>query len=228
LVAVKSAVMLEYRQSMVSWPFGRAALCSGRDRLMVRLALFALTAAGEAMAGEQAPITPVKLDPAIANFIPQSPAAGPVTPAPGDFTLPTAGGVPVYSTTEFRPRKHSVMDPDPVASSFADAPLMRTTTVWERLSDYKSHDRVQVLTLWQTRGSSVSLQAGRHGDPSLQWTSRLMNRGGSTQGLLDRLFSVSIADAAKGFRNATHSMGTTAPPKAAGSSPQPVAAAAAK
>ena len=46
--------------------------------------------------------------------------------------------------------------------------------------------------------ATVSLQAGRHGDPSLQWTSRLMNRGGATLGLLDRVFSVSLARASSG------------------------------
>jgi hypothetical protein len=204
---------------------GNTARCS-RDLLFSGLAAFALAAAGETIGGERAPVTGPRLDPAIANFVPLSPAAGPVVPAPAaDFTLPTSGGIPVYSTTEFRPRKRTVLDSDPTVSSFSDTPLIHTTTVWQRLSEYKSHDRVRVLTLWETSGSSVSLQAGRRGDPSLQWTSRLMNRGGSTHGLLDRLFSVSIAGAASGFRNATRSSMTPASPKPGGNNAQAAAAA---
>src|SRR6202021_1807391 len=126
------------------------------------------------------------------------------------FGAPATSDNPVFSATEFRPRKHTVFDSDPAVNSFADAPMLRGTTVWQRLAEYRSHDRVRLLTLWESSGSSVSLQAGKRGDPSLQWTSRLMNRGGSTEGLLDRLFSVSLARAGNGLRNATRS--TNAPP----------------
>jgi hypothetical protein len=121
-----------------------------------------------------------------------------VTPAAGLFTSLTAGGNPGFSATDFRPRKHTVFDSDPVVNSFDDTPMLRGTTIWQRMSEYKSHDRVRLLTLWETSGSTVSLQAGKRGNPSLQWTSRAMNRGGSTQGLLDRFFSVSLAHAGNG------------------------------
>jgi hypothetical protein len=150
-------------------------------------------------------------------------AAPALTPAPGVFTMPTSGGVPVFSTTEFRPRKHTVFDRDPAVSEFTDAPMIHYTTVWQRLSEYKSHDRVQVLTLWESSGSSVSLQAGKRGDPSLQWTSRLMNRGGSTRGLLDRFFSASIAGAASGFHTSS-SRSSNAPAAASKTAPAAVAA----
>jgi hypothetical protein len=52
-----------------------------------------------------------------------------------------------------------------------------------------------VVTLWETGGNSLSLQAGRKGDPTLQWTSRLTNRGSATRGLLDDLFSTSFGSA---------------------------------
>ena len=137
--------------------------------------------------------------------------------------MPTSGGVTVFSTTEFRPRRHSVFDRDPAVSAFTDAPMIHYSTVWQQLSEYKSHDRVQVLTLWESSGSSVSLQAGKRGDPSLQWTSRLMNRGGSTRGLLDRFFSASIAGAASGFHNSGRT--SNAPAAAPKAVPPPVAAA---
>ena len=80
--------------------------------------------------------------------------------------------------TDFRLRKDTVFDTDPAVNAFGDAPMLQGTTVWQRMSEYKSHDRVRLLTLWESSGSTVSLQAGHHGDPSLQWTSRTMNRGG--------------------------------------------------
>ena len=88
--------------------------------------------------------------------------------------------------------------------------MLRGTTVWQRLSDYRSRDRVRVVTLWETGGSSVSLQAGKKGDPSLQWTSRLMNRGGATRGLLDQLFATSLGGVARSLHLTPHAAGTDA------------------
>jgi hypothetical protein len=83
--------------------------------------------------------------------------------------------------------------------------MLWNSTVWQQMADYKSRDRVRVLTLWESTGSSVSLQAGRHGDPSLQWTSRWMNHGGSTKGLLDQLFNVSLSGAGNKLRSLSRS-----------------------
>lgn len=211
-------------------PPGGAARCDGsRCCLMFGWVLFAIAAAGTSAADELGPIASPKLDPAIAHFVPFSLADVPATHAAGDFTLATADGIPDYSSTEFRPRRPALLENDPVGDSFRDAPLIRSTTVWQRLADYKSHDRVRVLTLWETTGSSVSLQAGKHGDPSLQWTSRIMNRGGSTHGVLDRLFSVSIVGAANSIRSVTRSANSPSMPKSfsgnSGSSAPSVAAA---
>ncbi len=180
--------------------------------------------AGGALAGEQSPIANPAPNPDVAQRRPLTqPATTPATPmmaTPGFFTAPLDiapldAVTPVFSSTEFRPRKRNFLDSDPNAFALSDAPMLSGTSVWQRMSDYKSHDRVQVLTLWQSRGSSVSLQAGKRGDPSLQWTSRLMNRGGATRGLLDQWFSVSLAGAGNTFRNVTHTAGTAANPKQA-------------
>jgi hypothetical protein len=180
--------------------------------MLVGLMLFTLVRASEALAGEQVSITNTAMDPDAANLRRASPtAAAPMAAAPGDFSAPTARDYKAFSPTDFSPRKPSVFDRDPSINAFADAPMLRGTTVWQRLAQYKSNDRVRLLTLWESRGSTISLQAGRRGDPSLQWTSRLMNHGGSTQGLLDRLFSVSLARAGNGFRNANRPAGATAP-----------------
>jgi len=135
-----------------------------------------------------------------------------VITAPGSLFAPVDLSAPVFSATDFRPRKHTVFDPDPAMADDIDQPMLRGTTVWQRMSDYRSHDRVRLLTLWQSGGSAVSLQAGKRGDPSLQWTSTLMSRDGATRGLLDRLFSVSIAGAGDTLRKVTRSSGA-APPK---------------
>jgi hypothetical protein len=180
-----------------------AALCSGiRERILLGLVLFTLVRTGEALAGDQASIPNSALDPGLGNQQ-SSPSTFASMAAPRDFGAPPpADGIPAYSTTEFRPRHRAAFDSDIAASTFGDAPMLSSTTVWQRMSEYRSQNRVRLLTLWESSGSSVSVQAGRRGDPSLQWTSRLMNRGGSTQGLLDRLFSVSFAGANAGFRNA--------------------------
>ncbi len=212
--------MSEFRPSLDALLRDAAAHCHDkRERFLLGLALFTLVLAGKALAGDQATVINTKVEAAPVNFGQFSPA-----PPPGVFTVPTSGGVPVFSTTEFRPRKHTLFDRDPAVNAFTEAPLIHYTTVWQRLSEYKSHDRVQLLTLWESSGSSVSLQAGKRGDPSLQWTSRVMNRGGSTRGLLDRFFSASIAGGASGFHTSS-SRPSNAPAAAPKPVPAPVAAA---
>lgn len=206
--------MPEFRPSIDAPPRDAAGHYLGsRERFLLNVFLIALLRSGEAFAGDQAAMINPKVDPVPVNFGQFSQAGTPVTPSAEIFAMPTSGGVPLFSTTEFRPRKHTIFDPDPSMSASGEAPLLHYTTVWQRLSEYKSRDRVRVLTLWESSGSSVSLQAGKRGDPSLQWTSRVMNRGGSTRGLLDRFFSASLAGAAGSFHNSTHPANAAAQPK---------------
>lgn len=208
IVAMKSpSAMPEIRPSNDS-PRDAQRCTSIRDSVLLGLVLLTLVPAGEALAGDPAPATGA-LDTGINNFRQFSPpATAPMadtpsmadTPTTGLFTSPTDSGNPVFPATDFRPRKHTVFDSDPTVNSLGDTPMLRSTTIWQRLSEYKSHDRVRLLTLWESSGSTVSLQAGKRGDPSLQWTSRVLNRGGSTQGLLDRFFSVSLSHAGAGAR----------------------------
>jgi hypothetical protein len=203
--------MSEFRPSNDAPLHDRAARCNSiRDRMLVGLVLFTLVRASEALAGDQASIINATVTPDLGKLRLSSPSSTAIAATPGAFSAPAALENPVFSATEFRPRKHTVFDSDPTVSSFGDTPMLRGTTVWQRLADYRSHDRVRLLTLWESSGSSVSLQAGKGGSPSLQWTSRLMNRGGSTVGLLDRLFSVSLSRASNGLRNVSRS--TNAPP----------------
>jgi hypothetical protein len=196
--------------------FNNAPLCNRvRMRILPGLALFGLLHAGLALADEQALITRATFNPVVDYFHPSTARAAVAMATPGIFSAPVLESQQGFSATDFRPRKRTVFDGDPTVNLSGDAPLLHTTTVWQRMSQYKSHDRVQVLTLWESSGSMVSLQAGKRGDPSLQWTSRLMNHGGSTQGLLDRLFSVSLAGATASLRNATRSAGAATPKSAA-------------
>jgi len=178
---------------------------------LLGLVLFTLVRTSEALAGDQASMPNAALEPDLGNSRQVSPAAMATL---GSFSAPAAG-IPVFSPTEFRPRKHTMFDSDAGMSAFGDAPLLRSTTVWQRLSDYKSQNRVRLLTLWQSSSNSLSLQSGTRGNPSLQWSSRIMNRGGASQGLLDRLFSVSLGGGSSGGQRsvarATYEPPTTKP-----------------
>ena len=186
----------ECRPSSDAQPLEFAARCNSvGDRSLPGFLLVALLCCGDALADDQA-----------SNAAAASRSAL-------DFTLPKDLGARAFSSTDFRPRKHTVFDREPPAAP-VDAPMLQSTTVWQRMSDYRSQDRVRLLTLWESSGSAVSLQAGKHGDPSLQWNSRVMNRQGSTRGLFDRLLSISFGDAHNGPRSAPTS--APAAPKPAG------------
>ena len=115
-----------------------------------------------------------------------------------------------FPPNEFRPRGHSLLDKDLAIGAPDEAPMMPGTTMWQRLADFRTHGRVRVVTLWETGGSSVSLQAGKRGDPSLQWTSRSLNRGGATRGLLDGWLTASFSGAGKGLHFGQHRPGEAA------------------
>jgi hypothetical protein len=123
-------------------------------------------------------------------------------PAPRDYSLPPAAEARAFSTQEFRPRGHSVFATDPNIANANDN-LMVDKTVWQRLQEYRNRDKVRVITLWESGASNVSIQTNRKGDPSLQWTSRLMNHGGATRGLLDPWMPASV------FRSFTHPGGSS-------------------
>jgi hypothetical protein len=186
-----------------------------RDRILVGLVLFTLVRTSEVLAGDQASIANATLNADADHLHRSSPPARTLIATPDAFAAPTAAGSQTFSTTDFRPRKRTIFDSDPLVNPFSDAPMLRGTTVWQRMSEYRSHDRVRVLTLWESSDSTVSLQAGKRGDPSLQWTSRWMNRGESTRGLLDRLFSVSLAGAANRLRHADRPASAAAAPTSA-------------
>jgi hypothetical protein len=99
----------------------------------------------------------------------------------------------MYSTAEFRPRGTSLSAMG-TATHDQSVPMLRDTNIWERMADFKSIRGIRLLTLWESRGSTLSLQAGHGGGALLQWTSRTFGRGEGTHSLLDHLFSTSIGD----------------------------------
>ena len=174
------------------------------DRMLVGIAILTIVRTSEVLAGEQVPPTVSAAKPDFNVAREFTPTSAFMLPLPSSYpAVPSsyqAVDLPVFksfSAAEFRPRGHSILEKDSRLADAEDAPMLRGTTVWQRLSDYRSRDRVRVVTLWESAGSSVSLQAGKRGDPSLQWTSRLMNRGGATRGLLDQVLANSLGGVAR-------------------------------
>jgi hypothetical protein len=187
------------------------------------LVILTIVRASEALAGEQVPPTVSAARPDLSAAREFTPASAFMLPQPSYQAVPSsyqavpssyqAVDLPVlksFSAEEFRPRGRSMLEKDSLFVDAEAAPMLKGTTVWQRLSDYRSHDRVRVVTLWEAGGSTVSLQAGRKGDPSLQWTSRLMNRGGATRGLLDQVFSTSLGGFARSLHLTPRPAGTEA------------------
>ena len=194
------------------------------DRMLVGLAILTIVRASEALAGEQIPPTVNSPRPdfsAARAFAPTPALSLPPTSShqfapssyqsfPSNFRAVDLPEIKSFSAVEFRPRGHSLLEKDSPLGNTEDAPMLRGTTVWQRLSDYRSRDRVRVVTLWETGGGSVSLQAGKKGDPSLQWTSRSMNRGGATRGLLDQVLATSLGGVARSLHLTAHAAGAEA------------------
>jgi len=196
-----------------------------RENALLTLVLCSVVRATQALAGDQPPNTA-----SMAKQDSQDPRAAQAAAAPM-FSAPFVSEKPfasapfvsanpladdAFSATEFRPRKHGIADLDSTRSgaSIFDAPMLRSTSVWQQMADYKSQGRVRLLTLWQTRGSSLSLQAGKHGTPSLQWSTPWVHRGGTTRGLFDRLLAVPARAAGGNLRSSVpRSTGNPAPSK---------------
>jgi hypothetical protein len=178
----------------------RAAMA---DRLLLGLAVLALMRAGVACAEDPAARAQPEHDVAprtsfkgatLPEFTKHYTLTDPLLTAPIEYrlsTVPATLETKSYSATEFRPRGRSIFDADPRLSP-PGGPVAAEKNFLQRLNEYRSHDRVRVLTLWDTGASAISIQTDHKGDPSLQWTSHLFNRGGATQGLLDHLFPVSV------------------------------------
>jgi hypothetical protein len=175
------------------------------EHCLLSLAVLALLRAGVGCAADQAAQAPEQIlaartslkSTALPQFTKQYTLSDPLLSAPSEYRLVAMPETKSYSSTEFRPRGHSIFDADPRLSPPAGT-LNVNKDLLQRLNEFRTRDRLRVLTLWDTGASNISIQTDHKGDPSLQWTSHLYNKGGATQGLLDRLFPVSV------FGGATH------------------------
>jgi hypothetical protein len=79
----------------------------------------------------------------------------------------------------------------PVRELYPDlgVPAPRSPTARQGLGNSVARGGVSLLTLWDSRGSNLSLRAGSHGTVTLQWTSKLFG-GDAAPGLLNRLFEL--------------------------------------
>ena len=165
--------------------------------------------AKEQTAGADGPLKPSSESAAL--FALPSPLDAPrafsVTVAPGDAprsfsaTMAPIGEPRMFSATEFRPRRPGLIGDDAAKheTSIIDAPML-DTSVARQWRESKSFDRVRLLTLWRNSASSVSLQAGKHGMPSLQWSTPWMHRDVASRGLFDRFLTVSPRAGGAGSR----------------------------
>jgi hypothetical protein len=76
----------------------------------------------------------------------------------------------------------------PTTNSAAAFNVPGGTSVWDGLKEFRSRGNVQVMTLWQSNRFMVSLQSGKNGTAALQWSSKSLDRGATTRGLLDGMF----------------------------------------
>jgi hypothetical protein len=180
--------------------------------LLVSLALYSL-APGKASAGEQ-PQNPDARPNADTQKTARAQIAAPSFPAPFSFSAPRAE-IPGFSPTEFRPRKPGLLEAAPAGSEASgnDAPMLRDTSLARELSEAKTEDRVRLLTLWQSRSSSLSLQAGKRGAPSLQWSTPWMHRDAASRGLFDHLLNAAPRSFASTIRAGGSRQAGAAPAK---------------
>jgi hypothetical protein len=169
---------------------GEARCGNARDKILLTLMLFTLVRSAEALAGDA---------PAGGESVakPEAPNAHAAQASPiSRWSIPPVlvqqfSAAAPFSATEFRPRPRPQVDAAVRSGGFVmdeDAP--GGTTLWQQMDQFRSLDRVRLLTLWQTRVSTLSLQADKHGGPSLQWSSPWMNRDSASRGLFDHLFSL--------------------------------------
>jgi hypothetical protein len=157
--------------------------------LLAALALYSL-APSNASAGDQ-PQSPRARHNADPQKTAGSQNAAPSFPAPFAFAAPRVE-TPAFSPTEFRPRRQGLLEAADARheGSVIDAPMLGDSSIAHELSEAKTQERVRLLTLWQSRASSLSLQAGKRGAPSLQWSTPWMHRDAASPGLFDRLLLV--------------------------------------
>lgn len=153
---------------------------SFRESMLLALAICSVARGSDVFAAEPEP-----------QFA--TPVVAPSLLPPSFVTAPTRLAPETFSLTEFRPRKRAPLEMNSASStaSFIDMPTIQDTSMAHQMSDFKSQNRLRLLTLWQSRSSSLYLQAGKRGAPSLQWSTPWMHRDAGSRGLFDHLLAIS-------------------------------------
>jgi hypothetical protein len=187
-----------------------AARCSSaRDVLILAMLMYGLAQSCEALAADHSADILKNMQPIVGG-----------KPLPMAF-VPASRPDEPETSTDFRRRRFAAVDTGSATEFESSHPSQppQVDSAWQRLADYRSHGRVQLLTLWASPRNMISLQAGKHGGPSLQWSSRVMNRGGATRGLLDRFVASSLGGAASWGSKAAHGSAAAPASKATSSIP---------
>ena len=111
------------------------------------------------------------------------------------LAMPLDGSQAAVSYWHRIPRRVVTLTQTAYAVSADRLQQLTTTTTLQRLRDSQARTGVSLMTLWEFRGSTISLQAGRNGEPTLRWSSRAMHRGEATRGLFDTLMDRPPQDA---------------------------------
>jgi hypothetical protein len=170
-----------------------APMSGAREALIIVMLMYGLAQGCEAFAADQTANVVKEIQPIIGG-----------KPLPMAFMARSAAS-DVEPSTVFQRRKSDGIDAGGASvqrESSLQAQALQTVPSWHHFADYQTQGRVQLLTLWQSPRNMVSLQTGRHGGPSLQWSSRVMNRGGATRGVLDRFVASSLGAAGLGSKSA--------------------------
>jgi hypothetical protein len=179
-----------------SWQIRGAYL---RESMLMALAIYGVARCDDVIAADAA----VKFE------LPRSQFSVPLVAhpllAPSFTAMPALAEPDIFSASEFRPRKRGFLEfnANRNESRLTDMPRLQDNSMARQLPEFKSQDRLRLLTLWQSHASSLSIQAGKKGSPSLQWSTPLIHRDSSPRGLFDHLLSVSPQGAFGGGRNST-------------------------
>ncbi len=179
--------------------------------LLGALALYSL-APSNACAGDQPKFADAGRSAGVQNAVRAQIAAA---SWPARFAFAAPPQTPAFSPSDFRARKPGLLEaaPAPSGDSVIDAPMLGDTSIARELSEAKTQDRVRLLTLWRSRASSLSLQAGKRGAPSLQWSTPWMHRENASRGIFDRLLTSAHGLGAAGRGVGSRQAGPMAPAK---------------
>lgn len=196
------------------------------DRFFAGFAVMVLVHAGDAAAAEQASVAG-GTDRLGSSSLPLSRSLASSSIAPSAFSLPE--GYTLRHETDAASlfagpmRARGATAANPEAAAATDQSLMQDNPVWQRLADFRALGRLRVLTLWQTGANSLSLQAGRKGTPSLQWTAKLSDGSPGSSSLFNRM---TPAYSGRDIRGVAHPAAAAANPAKPSAVPGPAHSAA--